>query len=157
MDGARSANASGRRPRSWSVTVVAVLLLALGACGTDDGDAGGDDLIEETATEQVTTDELSTDEDATGEGTDSATEEAAAVGLVIVDFGFEPDTLEVAVGTTVEVLNEDGATHTVTAEDGSFDVRLAGGQTLSFQVGEPGSYPFACAIHPSMTGTLLVG
>jgi plastocyanin len=157
MVGARSTNASRGRPRSWSVTVVGMLLLALGACGTDDGDTGGDGTIEGTGTEQAATDELSTDEDAT-EGTDDAAEEdGAAAGLVIVDFGFEPDTLEVAAGTTVEVLNQDGATHTVTAEDGSFDVRLAGGETRSFQVDEPGSYPYACAIHPAMTGTLLVG
>jgi plastocyanin len=165
MVGARSTNASRGRPRSWSVTVVVVLLLALGGCGTDDGDTGTDDTIEETDTEQATTDEPSTDEDAT-EDTDGATEDTtedtteedgAAAGLVIVDFAFEPDTLEVAAGTTIEVLNEDGATHTVTADDGSFDVRLAGGQTLSFQVEEPGTFPYACAIHPAMTGTLVVG
>jgi plastocyanin len=161
MLGTRSANAPRGRPRAWSVTVVVVLLLALGGCGTDDGDTGTDDTIEETDTEQATTDEPSTDEDAT-EDTDDTTEDTteedgAAAGLVIVDFAFEPDTLEVAAGTTIEVLNEDGATHTVTADDGSFDVRLAGGQTLSFQVEEPGTFPYACAIHPAMTGTLVVG
>jgi plastocyanin len=118
----------GIGPRT--VVVAGVLLVALAACG--DGDGTSDDA--------------------------GATEEAGGgAELVIVDFGFEPDTLEVADGTTIEVVNEDAVSHTVTAEDGSFDVRLAGGgNRMSITPDGPGTYPFVCTIHPSMTGTLVV-
>jgi len=47
-------------------------------------------------------------------------------------------------------------THTVTADDGAFDVSVAGGSGASITVDTPGSYPFHCNIHSSMTGTLII-
>jgi plastocyanin len=136
---------------------VAMLLGALAACGNDvgaDGDttesAGAVNEGAAAATEEA---RESTDEG----GAPADVGEPSTTELVIVDFGFEPDTLEVSAGATVEVVNEDAATHTVSAEDGSFDIRLAGGgDRASFTVDAPGTYPFVCTIHPSMTGSIVV-
>ena len=65
----------------------------------------------------------------------------------------------VAPGGQVTVENGDGTTHTVTADDGAFDSgEVPGGSATTFQApAEPGTYDFACQIHPGMTGTLTVG
>lgn len=62
-------------------------------------------------------------------------------------------------GQTVRVDNVDGAPHTVTARDGSFDSGIlqpgqAGEVTLP---AEPGTYEFFCTLHPSMVATITVG
>jgi plastocyanin len=58
-------------------------------------------------------------------------------------------------GGTLEVINESGGDHTVTADDGEFDVELPDGETVEVPVpSEPGEYGFHCEIHPSMTATL---
>jgi len=88
--------------------------------------------------------------DDAGGGTDGAT-------LEIRDFTFAAT--NVAPGGQVVVANADSATHTATAQDGTFDSGdVPGGGTTTFQAPtEPGSYDFACEIHPDMTGTLIVG
>lgn len=61
--------------------------------------------------------------------------------------------------TSTEVLtvtNHDGFTHTVTADDGAFDVSVTGGATVSLPPLNPGTYPFHCRIHTSMRGTITV-
>jgi plastocyanin len=65
----------------------------------------------------------------------------------------------VAPGGTVRVVNNDSAPHTATARNRSFDTgTIAGGATGSFTApSQPGTYQFFCAVHPSMTGTLIVG
>lgn len=63
----------------------------------------------------------------------------------------------VAPGATVTVINEGEATHSVTAEDGSFEAVVASGATTTFLAPEePGDYAVFCAYHPEMTGTLTV-
>ncbi|MFK8023007.1 MAG: cupredoxin domain-containing protein [Ilumatobacter sp.] len=81
----------------------------------------------------------------------------AAPAIDIVNFAFAGD-LTVAAGAVVEVTNVDGAPHTVTADDGSFDTgTLGGGAAGSFVApSAAGTYSFICTIHPSMTGQLTV-
>jgi plastocyanin len=57
----------------------------------------------------------------------------------------------------VSVTNNDGFTHTVTSDDGLFDVTVEGGATVSLPSLNPGTYAFHCKIHTSMHGTLTVG
>lgn len=88
------------------------------------------------------------------------TDEATAGGeeaIAIEGFAFGPAELTVPAGTTVTWTNNDGAPHTVTADDGSFgSENLATGDTFSFTFDTPGTYTYHCEIHPSMTATITV-
>jgi plastocyanin len=92
---------------------------------------------------------------ATGSEGGSATN---AAGATLEINGFQFSAIRVGPGATVTVVNNDSAPHTATAEDGSFETdTIPAGATGSFTAPtEPGSYPFFCAIHPRMTGTLIV-
>ena len=82
---------------------------------------------------------------------------AAPGAVTIAGFAFAPPTLDVAAGTTVTWTNEDGFAHTVTASDGSFasdDIRT--GETFTVTFDEAGSFTYVCAIHPSMSGSVVV-
>ncbi len=52
--------------------------------------------------------------------------------------------------------NRDGFAHTVTSDDGVFDITVGGGATMSLPTLNPGTYAFHCKIHTSMRGTLTV-
>lgn len=71
--------------------------------------------------------------------------------------GFAFATAPVAPGATVTVTNRDDAGHTFTAD--AFDTgTIDGGSSTTFTAPSAlGSYPIVCQIHPSMTGTLVVG
>jgi plastocyanin len=79
---------------------------------------------------------------------------------------FDPPELEVRPGTEVSVANVGGASHTLTADDATFDTGEIApgaeqgrfpGDHASFVVDEPGEYDFRCLIHPgAMQGTLVV-
>ena len=82
---------------------------------------------------------------------------AAANVVSIADFAFDAPMLEVPVGTTVEWVNNDSFTHSVVAEDGSFQSEdLAPGDRFTFTFTTPGSFAYLCGIHPSMRGTIVV-
>src|SRR3954471_2307137 len=86
---------------------------------------------------------------------DTAAQDGAAV--TIVDFAFQPASLEVPAGTTVTWTNSGAATHTVTADNGAFDSgRLASGATFSQTFDTAGTFTYHCEIHPQMTGTIVV-
>jgi plastocyanin len=85
----------------------------------------------------------------------AAAQDGAAV--IIVDFAFQPASLEVPAGTTVTWTNSGAATHTVTADNGAFDSgRLASGATFSQTFDTAGTFAYHCEIHPQMTGTIVV-
>lgn len=77
--------------------------------------------------------------------------------ITIANFAFAPATLTVKVGTKVTWTNNDSATHTVTALQGAFDSGdLPTGQSFSFTFTKAGTYNYHCAIHASMTATIVV-
>ena len=100
-----------------------------------------------------------------GGGEDPADEDAAPSGedatVSIRDFSFQPETIEVETGTTVTWTNEDGVAHTVTAgtsgaAEGTFDESVDAGETAEVAFDEAGTFDYFCAIHPTMTGQVVV-
>ena len=77
--------------------------------------------------------------------------------VVIKGFAFEPANLTINAGDSVEFINEDGAPHTATADNGSFDTgNLGRGQKATLTFSTAGTYSYFCAVHPSMKGSITV-
>jgi plastocyanin len=77
--------------------------------------------------------------------------------IVIHDFMFRPTTLTVKAGSTVTWINMDEEPHTTVSVTGLFrSAALDTNDSFSFKFDEPGTYLFACSIHPQMTGTIVV-
>lgn len=91
-------------------------------------------------------------------GGDDEPEAATGGDIVsIEDFVYKPAELTVKSGTTVTFTNKDGFAHTVTAKDKSYDSgNLDEGQSFEHTYDEPGTYEYFCAIHNSMTGSVVV-
>ena len=77
-------------------------------------------------------------------------------------FQFQPSQLDVKAGTTVTWINQDDIIHPLTSgtpdkPDGRFASRLSGKEgAFSFTFAEPGTYPYFCNRHHSMTGQIRV-
>src|SRR5579859_2546765 len=70
-------------------------------------------------------------------------------------FGFSPQTLTIAVGTTIIWKNNTSAPHTVTSDSGVFDSgTIQPGATFSFKFTSAGTFAYHCSIHPYMTATI---
>ncbi len=109
-------------------------------------------------------------------GTDDPTSATEGdVGARIVTFQFEPDPLEIEVGTSVTWTNTDNIDHTVTSgvqreqgvpgvsedeaaqPDGEFRGELPEKDaTFSFTFESAGEFTYFCEIHAGMTGTVIV-
>ncbi len=126
------------------IAVTVTSLLALAACGSDD--SSSDDAAPEPT-------EAAADEPAP----EPEAEPAGDAVITIADFAFG-DPITVAAGAEVTVTNADGAPHSVTAAEAGFTSGILDpGTSGSFVApSEPGTYAFFCAVHPSMTGELIV-
>jgi plastocyanin len=70
---------------------------------------------------------------------------------------FVPNPSTVALGAVVTWSNTDSTTHDIVSDAGVWDSgRVAGGDSYRFTFGTRGTYPYHCAIHPGMTGTIVV-
>lgn len=70
---------------------------------------------------------------------------------------FSPANLTIAAGETVEFINRDGAPHTATANDGSFEtarLRKDDHEVVTFETA--GAFDYFCAVHPGMKGQIIV-
>ena len=75
----------------------------------------------------------------------------------IEDFAYVANMLTVKVGTTVTWTNKDTARHTVSSDTGVFESGLFGkGESFSYTFTEVGVFPYYCAPHPYMKGTITV-
>ena len=145
-DRATSAQTTSRL-RSWVGTSLSVLVLATTAA------CGGSGETE--SAPSAARSELSSSAPAPDSGA-AAEQPAEEVVITISDFAFEvPES--VPPGAEVTVVNEDSSFHTVTADEGTFDVGAQQGEPVTFTApDEPGEYPFHCTPHPNMTATLVV-
>jgi plastocyanin len=123
-----------RRTRTTTglvVTGFAAVALLLGACGDDD------------------------DSDSSSDTTESSDAGSGGGDATLDVTSFEFSDVSAPAGGTLTVVNESGGAHTVTADDGEFDVELPDGETVEVPVpSEAGAYAYHCEIHPSMAATL---
>jgi plastocyanin len=79
---------------------------------------------------------------------------AHAQSVVTAQFqAFSPGQVDVLPGETIRWQNVSDRTHTVTADDESFDSGdLLPGTTFEHAFAAPGSFPYHCRIHPGMVG-----
>jgi plastocyanin len=75
---------------------------------------------------------------------------------------YQPNPIQVSVGTTVTWTNNDAQPHTATSgenvtPDGRFDSSImAPAATFEHTFTEAGEYPYFCLLHPNMVGTVSV-
>jgi plastocyanin len=69
---------------------------------------------------------------------------------------FLPGQLNIHIGQKVSWNNEDQVAHTVTADGLTFGKSMPSGAVFNFAFVKPGNFPYHCAIHPSMHGTVVV-
>jgi len=92
------------------------------------------------------------------EGTEGEASMGGDAAVSIANFAFDEAAMTVAVGTTVTWTNEDGAPHTVTADDGAFDSgNMDSGDVFSFTFEEPGTYAYFCEYHGGAGGQGMAG
>ena len=87
----------------------------------------------------------------------SSSSSSTEVQVSIEEAGYNPDTLEVPVGTTVTWTNAHEAPHTVTSHDEVFSgPGMVPGETFSYTFDTPGTYTYFCHFHPDVEGTIIV-
>jgi plastocyanin len=82
---------------------------------------------------------------------------AADMEVKIDNFTFNPQQVTVKAGTTVNWTNADDIPHTVTSSTQAFKSKaLDTDDKFSFTFTTPGTFKYFCALHPHMTGTIVV-
>jgi len=82
---------------------------------------------------------------------------AAKDQIVIENFSFKPATVTVKPGTTVTWVNRDNEPHTVSDSDKRFKSgAMDTDEHFSYTFAATGTYNYFCAIHPRMTGQIIV-
>jgi|SRR5215468_10145434 len=70
---------------------------------------------------------------------------------------YNPNPVSVAVGTTVRWTNTDSVAHTSTADGNAWNSgTLAAGAHFDFSFQTAGTFPYHCAFHPGMVGSIVV-
>jgi plastocyanin len=73
------------------------------------------------------------------------------------DQSFDPPQISVPIGSAVFWTNDDSIQHTVTSDEGLFDAGpISPGNTFENTFDSAGEFSYHCAIHPFMTGVVIV-
>jgi plastocyanin len=126
-----------------SVVLTAISLLALAAVGCAEDSANQYEKAGTTATD----------------GGSPTAEAVKPIEIVIDNFTFSPAELTIAAGTKVTWVNHDDVPHTATstAKPRSFaSGTLDTDEKFSHVFTTPGTYEYFCAVHPKMTGRIIV-
>src|ERR1043166_3780708 len=78
-----------------------------------------------------------------------------SVSILGISMAYSPANVTINRGDTVTWTNKDTITHTVTSNTSVFNSgNMGANATFSFTFNNPGSFPYHCSIHLSMTGTI---
>jgi plastocyanin len=123
------------------VSILAVLMLVMAACG------GTAATPAATETPAVT---AATPTGTTGRST-------GTVQVSIKNLAFNPASIIIKAGQSVQWTNDDTTTHTVTSDSGVWDSgHLTPGKTFTQQFPTAGTFPYHCNIHTFMQATITV-
>ena len=79
------------------------------------------------------------------------------VEIKIDNFTFTPASVTIAPGTMVTWINHDDVPHTATSTTKAFaSTALDTDEKFSFTFTKTGTFPYYCAVHPHMTGQIIV-
>jgi plastocyanin len=82
---------------------------------------------------------------------------SSTVDVEIDNFTFKPQRLVIHAGTRVRWTNKDDVPHTATSSEKKFDSKtLDTDETFSFTFGDAGTFTYFCAVHPHMSGEIVV-
>ena len=127
-------------------------LLALSACASGSGTAAP-----AATAPQPAASEPAGSAPAAGGGGCTTSSEAGTVSVGIENFAFAPADVTAAVGETITWTNSDSAPHTATLDDGACDTgNIAQDASAGLVFDAAGTYPYHCAIHPNMMGTITI-
>jgi plastocyanin len=133
-------------PTTRVLAAIAISLLAVTACSSDDATSSGSMATPDTPMTTDGVDEIETPE------------AQAAVGLE--DSRFDPTDIEISVGDSVTFTNNDPYDHTITsATDSSIEFdsgEISQDATFEQTFDTAGTYDYFCQIHPTMRGTITV-
>lgn len=136
------------------LAAVPALALTLAACGTSNTDAAPSTSMSLTMTPPSAS--SSSSPSSSAEPSTSTSGAAAAPVISIADFAYKVPA-SVAPGAKITIKNADSQAHTVTSQDGGFDVKIdPGGSATITAPMKPGTYKFVCTFHANMSGTLVV-
>lgn len=140
-----------------SISIAICLLLALTACSRPAMQGTQQQGAQQGAPQQnnaaVPADPAAPAEPAGGTVAMQKTAESAEVR--ITDMAFQPASIVIKAGGTVSWTNEDSVAHTVKFAESESE-QIGKGGTFSMTFATPGSYEYACGIHPSMKGVVVV-
>src|SRR5512141_2644162 len=84
----------------------------------------------------------------TGSNTQQTPAPVSTNAVTVSNYNFSPSSITVKTGTTVTWTNNDGVTHSITADDGSFDTGLIGaGKSESITFAKAGTFTYHCKVH----------
>ncbi len=95
-------------------------------------------------------------------GNEVRSQAGRSVDVHMMQFAFQPEAVEIPVGSTVKWTNHDDVNHTAThgvpvAPGNAFDSGvIPPGRTFQFTFTQGGDYPYYCRLHPAMRGTIRV-
>jgi plastocyanin len=96
-------------------------------------------------------------DDGYSEGNNNNNNNNTSNSVGIGNSSFSPSSITIKAGTTVTWTNNVEALHTVTADDGSFNSGdLTYYKTYSRTFSAAGTFPYHCAHHANMKGTVVV-
>jgi plastocyanin len=81
-------------------------------------------------------------------GAEAPAQAQAAEAITIDQFQYNPAELAAKVGQPITITNNDDMPHTVTAEDGSFDVTVPAKGSATVTAAKAGNFPYTCTLHP---------
>lgn len=77
--------------------------------------------------------------------------------VTIENQSFNPTNSIIKAGETVSFVNQSQADHRAIADDGSFDTGvIKPNNEITITFNNPGTFSYHCALHPEMTGTIVV-
>ncbi|MGI8760537.1 MAG: cupredoxin domain-containing protein [Jatrophihabitantaceae bacterium] len=143
------------RVRVVSVAGAALLAGGLAACGSSGTTHTNTASVANTPS--ATSPSSSSSAPAVGGSSSGSSASTGAVTITIKNYSYTVPA-SVQPGAKITVHNEDGVSHTVTADSGAkFDVTVPGSGTAMLTApSQPGSYKFHCNFHGNMHGTLVV-